>query len=125
MQMPWPWGSRSRSQDVPAAQPPAPFTQGLPMPLQLPAVGGQVLPVGGAQVLASVPESLPASPELPDVPEVPELPELPEVPELPELPDVPDEPSPEVPEVPDVLDVPESGSVGLLDDPGVLVEDEQ
>ena len=113
MQMPCPWGSRSLSHEVPGLHSPPPFVQGLPMPLQLPAVGGHVVPVGAAQLLASEP----ASPGLPDVPDDddPELLELLEVPEVPELLEL--LAPPEVPELLDVPEPPASGlELGVLDD---------
>jgi hypothetical protein len=112
MQMPWPCGSRSTSHDVPLGHWPPPLVHGVPMPLQLPVVGGHVVPVGAAQT----PESVPLEPDVPDVPELPEVPEVPEVPDVPDVAELPDDVAgvPEVPDVPGSVLPDELGVVGWL-----------
>jgi hypothetical protein len=63
MQMPTPEGSRSLSHDVPILHSPPFFVHGAPIPLQLPAVGGHVVPAGGVQSPLSVLPSTIGSPE--------------------------------------------------------------
>jgi len=47
MQMPSPCASRSLSHESPEGHSPPPAVQGLPIPRQLPAVVGQLVPCGG------------------------------------------------------------------------------